>query len=313
MHKLPKTIVHEGGENMTDNTQPNMAVPANNAAQPEVTVQEAPQVQQPAPANVEPVETTNERTQTQFEKLLDSNKALYEANQTLRTELQQRREAAQQFAPVQLPPVQQQPMPAGVNPSDFIETDPTSGERFINDVKLQARIAELNDRASRAEEAVQRYVETSEQREIERQNREAFTAFPELNPASPSHDVVFHNQTRAVIYDSILNPQDYGGKALNFKDAADYVQGQKSRLVEVAQNPKVDESKKVQEQQQAAQELKQQVAASPAGEIPAQRPTTMDDQEFSRLKMATRLGDPDALAIRLANTEHVKAKDENAS
>lgn len=297
---------------MTDNTQPNMAVPANNAAQPIVTATEAPQVNQPAATPVEPVVTNNDRTSSQFEKLLESNRTLNEANQTLREELQQRREAAQQFAPVQLPPVQQQPMPAGVNPSDFIETDPTSGERYINDVKLQARIAELNDRASRAEEAVQRYVETSEQREIERQNREAFTAFPELNPASPKHDVVFHNQTRAVIYDSILNPQDYGGKSLNFKDAADYVQGQRSSLVNTTQNPQAteDKSKEVQEQQLAGQELKKQAAASPVGEIPAQRTSVTDDQELKTLQRATRLGDPDALALRIAHTDHVLAKED---
>jgi hypothetical protein len=299
---------------MTDNAQiPNEAVPANNAAQP--VIAEAPQAVEPAVATAPVVPTDNTRTQQQFEKLLESNKGLYEANQLLRQELQQRREANQQFAPVQLPPIQQQPIPQGVNPADFIETDPASGERYINDVKLQSRIAELNDRASRAEEAVQRYVETSEQREIERQNREAFSAYPDLNPADPKHDVVFHNQTRAVIYDSVLNPQDYGGKPLSFKDAADYVRGQQSRLAEASQKPQQNATteKDTQEQQQAAQELKQQATASPTGEIQTQRNVAQDVQELKRLQMATRLGDPDALAIRLANVEHIKKSEEEAS
>jgi hypothetical protein len=260
------------------------------------------------------VPTDNERTQQQFEKLLESNQELYKANELLRTELQQKREANQQFAPVQLPPIQQQPISQGVDPADFIETDPTSGERYINDVKLQARIAELNDRASRAEEAVQRYVETSEQREIERQNKEAFASYPELNPADPKHDVVFHNQTRAVIYDSVLNPQDYGGKPLSFKDAADYVRGQQTRLAEATSTPQQEEEKKkAQEQQQAAQELKQQAAASPTGENQPQRTVAQDPKELERLKMATRLGDPTALATRLANVDHIKPKEEEAS
>ena len=299
---------------MTDNAQiPNEAVPADNAAQPAIA--EAPQAVQPAVATAPVVPTDNTRTQQQFEKLLESNKGLYEANQLLRQELQQRREANQQFAPVQLPPIQQQPIPQGVNPADFIETDPASGERYINDVKLQSRIAELNDRASRAEEAVQRYVETSEQREIERQNREAFSAYPDLNPADPKHDVVFHNQTRAVIYDSVLNPQDYGGKPLSFKDAADYVRGQQSRLAEASQKPQeiATTEKDAQAQQLAAQELKQQATASPTGEIQTQRNVAQDVQELKRLQMATRLGDPDALAIRLANVEHVKKSEEEAS
>jgi hypothetical protein len=294
---------------MTDTqTLPNDVASANNAAQPIIQA-EVPQVQQPATTPVQTVENENTRTRDQFEKLLESNKSLYEANELLRTELQQRRESVQQFAPVQLPPVQQQAMPTGINPADFIEIDPISGERAINEDRLNARIVEINDRASRAEEAVQRYVETSEQREIERQNKEAFNAYPELNPADPKHNVVFHNQTRAVIYDSILNPQDYGGKALNFKDAADYVQTQQARLVGAAQQSQVV-APTVQDQPQAALELKQQAAASPVGETPTQRTASVDDQELKALQKATRLGDPTALATRIAHTEHIAVEKE---
>lgn len=300
-----------GGENMTDTQKPNDVAPANNAAQP---IAEAQQVQQPVVTPAPVVSTENDRTANQFEKLLESNRQLYEANQLLRTELQQRREATQQFKPVQLPPIQQQPIPQEINPVDFIEVDPISGERVINEVKLNARISELNDRASRAEEAVTRYVESSEQREIERQNREAFTAYPELNPADPKHDMVFHNQTRAVIYDSVLNPQDYGGRPLNFKDAADYVRAQQAHLVGGGQQaPQVPAGPTTQEQQLAAQELKQQAAASPTGETQTQRPTIADGQELESLRLKTRLGDPTALMTRLANVDHVIKKEEEAS
>jgi hypothetical protein len=127
--------------------------------------------------------------------------------------------------------------------------------------------------------------------------------------------VVFHNQTRAVIYDSVLNPQDYGGKPLSFKDAADYVRGQQSRLAEASQKPQeiATTEKDAQAQQLAAQELKQQATASPTGEIQTQRNVAQDVQELKRLQMATRLGDPDALAIRLANVEHIKKSEEEAS
>lgn len=285
---------------MTITQQPNEAVPAINAVQPEASVAEVPQAQPVAAP--QPVAPAKDRTTEQFEKLLDSNKQLFEANNALRNELQQRREAVQQFNPVQLPPIQQQAIQANVNPADFIEINQETGERFVDTEKLQARINDLNNRASRAEEAVKMYVQTGEQREIERQNREAFSAYPELNPSDSSHSPIFHNQTRAVIYDSVLNPQDYGGKPLSFKDAADYVKKQQTQMAEAAQKINTEQ---VTQQQQAATELKQQATASPASETPAERNAPATNEEIARLRMATRLGSDEALAIRLANVEHV--------
>jgi hypothetical protein len=197
-------------------------------------------------------------------------------------------------------------MPQGVNPADFIETDPVSGDRVINEQKLNARIEELSTRASRAENAVSKYIETSEQREIERQNREAFNAYPELNPSAQGHDVTFHNQTRAVIYDSVLNPQDYGGRPLSFKDAADYVQTQRTRLA--GSTAQIPQGSEIAQEHASAQELKQQAAASPTGEQVSQRQSEGDQAELARLRQATRLGNEDALAARLAHTEHIVQK-----
>ncbi len=315
-----------GGENMTDTQIPNSAVPGSNPAQPtisEVSVQQPvpqapvqPVVTAPVvsttpvatPAPVQPIETDNQRTRDQFEKILESNKALYETNQLLRQELEQRRSTNQQFAPVQLPPVPNVNQQPTADQNDFVEVDPYTGEKVVNTDRLNSYLKSLSQRASKAEEAVQRYVDATQQKEIERQNKEAFSAYPELNPTAPNHDVSFHNQTRAIIYDAVLNPQDYGGTPLSFKEAADYVRSLQAKGKEGEQKL-AEAQQQAQTQQEAAVDIKQQASASPQGEQVTQRPTQLDDAEIANLKLRTRLGDPDALAIRLANSDHVRQKD----
>lgn len=255
------------------------------------------------------IQTDNTRTHEQFDKLIDSNKRLYEANELLRQQLTQRALANEQFAPIQQPPIQQRPAQQ-VSATDFIEVDPVSGERYINDKKLQAKIEDVNSRASKAEEAVQRYIQTNEQREIDKQNKEAFGAYPELNPSSTDFDTRFHNQTRALIYDSLINPQDYGGRPLSFKDAADFVKGG-GNVSDSGKNQQASASTKPGEQTAAetsptGEDVKQQAAASVAGEQPLTREALAGSEELTKLQQATRLGDTEALARRIANTEHMK-------
>ena len=259
------------------------------------------------------LETDSQRTHEQFDKLLDSNKRLYEANELLRQQLTQRALANEQFAPIQQTPVQQQPAQQ-VKVADFVEVDPVSGERFINDKKLQSKIEELNSKASNAEKAVQQYIQTSEQREIDRQNEEAFKAYPELNPGGEKFDVKFHNQTRALIYDSLINPQDYGGKPLSFRKAAEFAKGG-GTVPSDEKNQQASASTKPGEQTVAANEpsgedAKQQAAASVAGEQPLTREALAGSEELTKLQQATRLGSTEALARRLANTDHILKREE---
>jgi len=258
------------------------------------------------------VKTDSDRTKSQFDKLLDSNKRLYDANELLRQQLTQRALSNEQFAPIQQPPIQAQQK---VNVADFVEIDPTTGERFIDDKKLQLKIEDLNTKASNAESAVQRYIQTSEQREIDRQNEEAFKAYPELNPSNvETHDVRFHNQTRALIYDSLINPQDYGGKPLSFKKAADFVKGGDT-VTDSEKNQQASASKDKPEGQTVAaddpsgEDAKQQAAASVAGEQPITRDAVAGSEELTKLQQATRFGDTEALARRIANSDHIKVEE----
>ena len=294
----------------------------------ESTSQQTPAAQPPVDSSVKEttqkteekvtLETDNTRTQGQFDKLIDSNKRLYEANEILRQQLTQKALANEQFAPIQQPPVQQVNAKQ-VNVADFVEIDPVTGDRFIDDKKLQAKIEDLNTKASKAEEAVQRYIQTSEQREIDRQNEEAFKAYPELNPSGSEFNTKFHNQTRALIYDSLINPQDYGGKPLSFKKAADFAKGdgnmsgsEKNQQASASTNKPGEQT--VAANNPSGEDAKQQAAVSVTGEQPDNRGALAGSEELTKLQQATRYGDTEALARRIANTEHIKrSEDETTS
>src|SRR4030042_1074657 len=152
-----------------------------------VTPQPAVQPQAPQPAVVstpvplkvqaeEPKLPTgaSERTSEQFDKLKDSNKRLYEANQLLQQELSRKKQLEQQFKPVQTTvPQEQQP-----KIEQFIETDPVTGEQFVNEDRLKKAISEAQNRATRAEQAVQSYIQQQQQREEQKQTEEAYKAYP---------------------------------------------------------------------------------------------------------------------------------------
>lgn len=279
------------------------AAPAAPVAQPQTPVAPAPVA--PASLPVVQPQPASDRTREQFDKLVESNRRLFEEVGSLRTELTQRNQANQTFAPIQqVPAVPQQATPQ-VNPRDFVEVDPQTGEQFINEQKLQSRLNELNDKATRAEQTVNNYVQAAEQREIERQNREAFTAFPELNPDSQQFDRNFHNQTRAIIYDSLINPQDYNNRALQFKEAADLVRSQLIAAGQPAPAAPVEVQPQAGEAQAQAEELKQQAIADVTGQPGNQARTAVTDDEYLRqIRNATRRGDDEALAARLASIEH---------
>lgn len=303
--------IKKGGENqvnMPEPTQSGVAPQANPAAPVTVTEPKAPVAPQAPAAPAAPLpDDTRERTRIQFEKLIDSNKRLFESNQRLATELQQRNQAAQTFSPIQNVPNAQT---AQVNPQDFVETDPITGESLINTDKMQTHIAEINQRASNAEKAVQSYIKTSEEREIDRQNRETFVSYPELNPTNEeTFNTSFNKQVRGVLFDSMYNPVDYGGRPLTFKEAADFVK---------AQNPQPTQSKPTSEEEtkakkaaedaaKQAKELKEQGSAQVQSQ-PGNPPAPTNDAELQALRMQTRLGSTEALARRLVNAPHILPK-----
>lgn len=297
--------------------QPNVQGTEAPASAPEPVVTSAPVAQTPpasvptpaAPASLP--SDTRDRTKEQFDKLLDSNRRLFEANELLRREMSQRTTAQQTYAPIQQTP---QPVPQQqVNPADFVETDPTTGEQYINTQKMTARLNEVNARASRTEQAVKNYIKTAEEREIERQSKETYTVYPELNPGTasalnPKFDEKFNKQVRGVLLDSMYNPNDYGGRPLSFKEAADFV---KATNPTAQPQPAPTPTKKEKEAQAAATAASQDLKTQGSVQVPSQpqnAPQPVNDEELQRLRMKTRLGDSEALAKRLINTEHILPK-----
>lgn len=252
--------------------------------------------QQPAPVALP--ENAPNRTREQFEKLVESNRRLYEDKVQLERELASRR-TPNYGAP-------QNPVPQ-VNPNDFVEQDPITGDKFINEQKLRARLEEVTSKATRLEQQVQGYVKTAEDREIDRQEKETYRAHPELNPNSKQFDAAFNRNVRSILTDSFYNQEEYGGQPLSFKEAADFVRTQfpKQNSQPVAE-PATTEAQKA--QQAAAQAQKEQGSAQAVSQ-PRGQAAISDDEELENLRYRTRyLNDDWALARRIVNTDHV-AKD----
>lgn len=294
---MAEPIKKAGGVEIKTPTAATAAQPAPAAAPepvaPITPVVEAPVLESVAPAEKAVEVEVRDRSGEQWDKLLDSNKRLYEANELLRQEMQKRTASQQQFQPIQ------QAADNTPRPSDFIEKDPVTGEKYINESKLQAAIKQSDDRARKAEETVTSYIQNAEQREIERQNKETFVSYPELNPNDKSFDLKFHQQVRGLLYDSMVNSQDYGGRPLNFKDAADFIRGNKTDVV----TSEVVEPTPAQKAGQAAKEQASQAAVPQPSAVQTEHISS--EEEANRLRQNTRLGDDLALAQRLANTEHI--------
>lgn len=283
----------------------NAPPPQNGFAAP----QPEPVVQQPVAQAPAPVNTENDRTRQQFEKLTDSNsrlsntnEQLASANELLRQELQKlqqtRQQSQQQFEPVQQVPAAQGQPSAMPKLSDYIEID-EGGNRYVNEQKFNAAVADIYQKASRAEEVVKNYVQTAEQREIARQETEAFSKYPQLNPRGGQFDQRLSQQTRAIIYDSMINPHEYGGRPLSFKEAADFVGTGSVQTTQPAPQavptPAVNEANQVQKEQAAAQ----------VPSVPQQVTQNVDvEREYQRLVQGTRLGSDEAIAVRLLNATH---------
>lgn len=274
---------------MADN---NYFVPTEQTGQVQGNAPQAPQgFEQQQPVYQQPAPQANERTSEQFEKLLESNRELHQQLQGL----QQQMRAPQ--APAQ--PVQQ----VQADPDSFVQIDPNTGERYVDEQKMQQTIKQLKEEAAQARKLAQQVADQNKLTEQQRQEREAYSAYPELNPdLKDGHDRGFHNQVRAALVDSFMNPDDYGGKSFSFKEAADYVRAQFPKQPVVAmEQPKTEEPDSALAE---AQELKQQGSVDVSGQ-PNVRSQVQDTADLDALRTRTRYGDDEALARRLMGVDHV--------
>jgi hypothetical protein len=277
--------------------------------------QQAPAAETPAPAennvNVPPVEPMKDRTQENFEKLLQSNNQLFQQNQANNTLIQQLLQQQQQRSA----PQQQNnaPAPSSNDPlTDFIMKDPNTGEEYIDRQKMQKTLTAIQQEAMQAKQLAQQYAQAQQQSEKDRQDREAFQKYPELNRQSQTFDRKFERDTRAFLTDSMLNPTDYGGRSLSFREAADLVragaqptQGQVQQAATVAS---VETQQAANAAPTANQIKKEQAAASVANQPPAVQ-SEISAEQLQEQQVATRRGDDMALAARLMHTDHIFGPD----
>lgn len=297
---------------MPETDLPGNSAPAQPVAQPDPIAPVAEPEPQfpvaPQPAPVQPIEA-RDRTRDQFEKLLESNRRLNERNLVLQQELERRQQSsALTFDPFQ---AQRQTPQQQVNPNDFIEIDPNTGDKFINEQRLRARLEEVTQKANRLEQTLQGYVKTAEEREVERQEKETYSAYPELNPNSKNFDPSFNRNVRSILTDSFYNAQEYGGSPLSFKEAADFVRAQFPKPAQQQPAPAVDDKAKA-EEAAAAKAAKEQGSAQAVSQ-PRGQAQISDDDELETLRYRTRyLNDDEALARRILNTDHVIRDEETA-
>lgn len=74
--------------------------------------------------------------------------------------------------------------------------------------------------------AVQQASKVADQKLDEyQQTQEALKSYPELDPLSKDHDKEFYQTVRGKLLDSMMRPNEYNGKTLTYKEAADSVIG----------------------------------------------------------------------------------------
>ena len=93
--------------------------------------------------------------------------------------------------------------------------DPITGTVDVNG--LNKVISDTDRRAKRAEEAIGRFERSAQ----EQQEREALATHPELDPSSKDYREDLYASSRAILMDSMVYPESYGGKTLTLKEAAD--------------------------------------------------------------------------------------------
>lgn len=264
----------------------------NNNTQPD-------QNQTDTPTSAEESKTqSTDRTSEQFQKLTESNSSLNEQNANLRRELE-----AARMAPIDKPIASQQTslqpnqIPKEIDLNSFVEVDEKTGERFVNETKLTSAISNLQQKTTKAEETIQNYIKTSEDRRIQSQKDEAFGAYPELSPNSDKFDKTFYRTVRAVLYDSMVNADEYG-KNMSLREAADYVKGK------IIRNPQKEGD--MEEAKSAQASAAKAAAGSMIPSQPQNAPQPSMSEDLNRLRLATRQGSVEALAQRILATDHVK-------
>jgi hypothetical protein len=256
---------------MADQTQADEVGGTQQAPMPSADQQtsEVTEVQAAAPSEVSAATYSDpelsggesERTAREFERL----KSQLREERTRRQQLEQ--------ASYQQPKVDDTPL-----------YDPSTGFVDVNGLEVMRKTATTAEkRAMQAETKLEKYIQTQ-------QEQEAYNAHPELNPDARGHDSELFRLTRAIITDSMMNPEEYGGKELTAKQAADLAKKQRGKVIEQAK-------------QEAATEAIEQLTPKEQASLEAtgRSDRRVDTRDFGDLVERTRRNDLDAISQRLKN------------
>ncbi len=260
----------------TGNQQTAEVPTVEGAAEVQTQVTPQPEVQSELPEEV------SERTRTQFEKLTTQ----------LRTEREKREQLESTFARMQ--------------PAQTVKPiyDPITGilnESVFTDTQKQAY--EARQKADTLEKELIALREERQQSVVDQERNTAYTAHPQLDPQDKkSFNKDFLVEARRIKIDSMLNPQDYGGKQLSLKEAGDKAKQSLSQ-----QLTKATEEAKKQGAEEAITNLtpKEQASLEAQGS-PARQVDVAGDQES--LVKQTRQGGERGIQAIMQRMQNLKAK-----
>lgn len=166
--------------------------------------------------------------------------------------------------------------------------DPDTGllnEQALNTVQLRAIEAEKQAHKTQAE--LQQLLDDRKKEVQLREDQEAYTAHPELNPTDKAFNKDLRDVTAALMLKSMIHPEEFEGKQLSHKEAGDRA---KDLIAKISGNVREEAAKEAIEQLSP----KEQAALEATGS--QVRQTTGD---LDSLKRRTRSGDVNALVERL--------------
>jgi len=166
--------------------------------------------------------------------------------------------------------------------------DPDTGllnEQALTNVQLRAQEAERQ--AQETKKQLDSYLEEQKKQAQVREDQEAFTAHPELDPNSKVFSKDLRDMTASLMLQSMVHPEDFGNKQLTHKEAGDRAKDLVAKL-----------SGKVKEQ--AAQEAIEQLSPKEQAALDATGSHNQSSSEnIESLRRRTQRGDEDAIVARL--------------
>jgi hypothetical protein len=232
--------------------------------------EEAPEVQAGDSEELElPEKGVSERTREQFDKLKGQ---LQEYRQRLFNE--------QRYRDIESKEGESEPL-----------YDKTTGLVNIKALEdLERKATEADKRARQAEQRIQQTVS-------ETQVRELYSVYPELKNPKTKQEKEFFDQSERIWMHSLAYPEKYGGDSLSQKQAADLA---KKSMESKPETPK-EEAQRV--------EPKEQASLGASGK-PTQgvQSKISSEEELTRLKVGTRLGDKDSMIARMRAIREAEAE-----